>query len=135
MENRKKKLASIIILSLFFVVNIFLTFSAIGADSICGEGFEQKGGVCFPTNTGLPNTEVKNVISNVMTWLLGIFGFLGIISFVISGIMYLTAAGSVDQEKRAKKAMTMSIIGVIVGISGLVIIYAIDKILNATPNF
>jgi len=47
----------------------------------------------------------------------------------------LTAAGSVDQEKRAKKAMTMSIIGVIVGISGLVIIYAIDKILNATPNF
>jgi len=138
MENRKKKLASIIILSLFFAVNIFLTLHVFGLEeppANCTGDFENVGGVCIPTNTGLSDTPVQEIISSVLTWILGIFGFLGIISFVISGILYLTAAGSVDQEKRAKKAMVMSIIGVIIGISGLVIIYAVSKMLNATPDF
>jgi len=132
MENRKKKLASIIILSLFFAVNIFLTLHVFGLEeppANCTGDFENVGGVCIPTNTGLSDTPVQEIISSVLTWILGI------ISFVISGILYLTAAGSVDQEKRAKKAMVMSIIGVIIGISGLVIIYAVSKMLNATPDF
>ena len=80
MENRKKKLASVIILSLFFVVNIFFTLTAHGeiTDDKCGgvasDSFEIIGGVCIPTNTGLSNTPVTTIINNVLKWILGIFG-------------------------------------------------------------
>lgn len=56
-------------------------------------------------------------------------GIVGVIGFAIAGIMYLTSAGQEEQIKLAKKAMVNSILGVVVAISGLVIIYAADALL------
>ena len=74
-------------------------------------------------------------IENLMQWILGIFGFIAIIGFVISGIMYLTAAGNEDQITKAKSAMKWSIVGVIVGLGGLVIIWAINNALYGISEF
>jgi hypothetical protein len=84
---------------------------------------------------GLPNPSngIYGIISNILMWLLGIFGFLGVIGFVISGIMYFTAAGS-GQVDTAKKAMLYSIIGVIVGLIGVVVITAVNSMLGATST-
>lgn len=79
--------------------------------------------------TKLPAGTIYDIIKNLMMWLLGIFGFIGIIGFVIAGIMYLTAAGSDDQITKAKSAMKWSLVGVVVGLVGLVIIYAVDTAL------
>lgn len=87
------------------------------------------------SNTGLPSGSIYGIISAVLYWILGIFGFIAIIGFVISGIMYLTAAGDDDQQERAKDQMKWSIIGVIVGLAGLVVIYAANNLLNAASNF
>ena len=84
---------------------------------------------------GLPTGSIYNIIMSVMKWLLSIFGFIAIVGFVISGIMYLTAAGDEDQQKKAKKQMYWSITGVIVGIVGLVIIYAVDAMLGGSSYF
>jgi Na+/proline symporter len=65
-------------------------------------------------------------------WILGIFGFIGVIGFVIAGIFYLTAGGDAEVEKKAKKAMMMSIVGVIVGLLGLVILNAATSLLEGT---
>jgi len=81
-------------------------------------------------STGLPSGSVAGIVENIAFWLLAIFGFVGVIGFVISGIFYLTAAGDAEQEKRAKKALTMSIIGVVVGLVGLVVIQAADALLS-----
>jgi len=70
-----------------------------------------------------------------MLWALGLLGFFAVIGFVISGIMYLVAAGDEDQQKKAKKAMYYSITGVIVGLIGLVVIYAVQKMLGAQSQF
>lgn len=86
-----------------------------------------------PTNyddTDLPSASIEDIVSNIVMWILGLFGFIGVIGFVISGIMYLTAAGNAEQEKVAKKAMQMSIIGVVVGLVGLVVINAVDMLLG-----
>ena len=64
-----------------------------------------------------------------MLWLLGILGFVAVIGFVISGILYLVAAGDEDAQARAKRAMIYSITGVIVGLAGLVILYAAQRLL------
>jgi hypothetical protein len=84
-----------------------------------------------PTDTGLPSGTIVKILTNGMNWLLYIVGILGVIGFVIAGILYLTAAGDDDQIKRAKKAMVFSIIGVVVALIGVVVINAVKGILSA----
>ena len=80
--------------------------------------------------SGLPSDSLYLIISRTMNWLLAILGFIGIIGFVISGILYLTAAGDESQAEKAKNAMTYSIIGIIVALMGWVIIKAISSWLS-----
>lgn len=96
------------------------------------------GGVCVPTTagSGLSSASVVDVTKNVMNWLLGIFGFISVIAFVISGMQYLTAAGDDDMISTAKRNMKYSIIGVIVALSGFVIFRAVQSAFTATnANF
>lgn len=79
---------------------------------------------------GLPTGSVYNIIKEILNWILGIIGFVGVISFAIAGIMYLVSAGNDDTVKKAKSAMKYAIIGVIVALSGVVAIQAVDQILN-----
>lgn len=85
-----------------------------------------------PAQSQLPEASVYDIIAETMDWLLAIVGFLAIIGFVISGILYLTAAGNDGQVKTAKEAMKWSIVGVIVALMGYVIIIAVDMWLNAS---
>lgn len=82
----------------------------------------------------LPNESIFNIIGNTMDYLLAILGFIGIIGFVISGILYLTAAGDETQIEKAKSAMMYSIIGIIVALMGFVIIRAVETWLGAGGN-
>lgn len=98
----------------------------------CKDGFEEYAGVCFPTNTGLSKLGIIDIAVNLMKWMLYLFGFLAIISFVVSGIQYLAASGNASMIETAKRNMTYSIVGVIVALAGLVIITAIDALLKGT---
>ncbi len=79
---------------------------------------------------GLPEGRIYDIIYNFLFWILALFGAFGLIGFVISGIMYLTSAGDDTQIEKAKKAMKWSLVGVIVGLAGLVIILAVDELLS-----
>src|SRR5688572_29383108 len=72
--------------------------------------------------SALPKGSIIDIAKQTMNWLLALVGFIGIIGFVIAGILYLTAAGDEDRIEQAKKAMMYSIIGVIVALIGFVII-------------
>jgi hypothetical protein len=108
-----------------------LSFSAIAfAQAALGQWDKAK-----LNNTGLPySSSLSTIIQNVAKWLLAIFGFIAIIGFVISGIIYLISAGDEDAQERAKRAMIYSITGVIVGLVGLVVIYAVDGFLRGTAD-
>ena len=49
--------------------------------------------------------------------------------------MYLLAAGDEKSQEKAKKAMYYSITGVIVGLAGLVIIFAVNALLRGASYF
>ena len=87
-----------------------------------GEGFnlDNISGMGLPGEGG----SILGIIENVAMWLLGVFAFFGVIGFVVSGIMYLVSAGDDDMISKAKKYMLYSMVGVIVGLMGLVIIQA-----------
>ncbi len=82
----------------------------------------------------LPQGSLYSIIGNIMNWLLGILGFIAIIGFVISGIMYLTAAGDEGQQKKAKQQMLWSITGVIVALIGWVVVLAVQNLLDGSST-
>ena len=92
-------------------------------------------GITIPSNTGLPDRLFIPILQDLVTWLLMIFGFIAIISFLVSGIMYLMAAGDEKAQEKAKKQMQWAITGVVVGLAGLVVIRAIDSLLRGGSYF
>lgn len=99
----------------------------------CPAGYQIRSGVCFPTNTGLSEKPVADIVRTFMTWLLGLVGTIAIIAFVISGLQYLLAAGDEKTIESAKRTMKWSIVGVIVALGALVIINAVIRLLSANP--
>ena len=84
--------------------------------------------------SGTPQGSLIGIVEQTMYWLLGLVGFLGIIGFVIAGVLYLTAAGDEDQIGKAKNAMMYSIIGVIVALLGFIIIQAVTAWLGGASS-
>lgn len=87
-------------------------------------------GVCVPSgsSTGLPETEIGQVVINIMYWMLGMLGLLAIVMFVVSGIMYLTAGGDEKNTEHAKNNMKYAVIGVAVALLGYTIVYTIQQV-------
>jgi len=85
-----------------------------------------KEGLSKAEAQGLPGGAISDIIFNLASWLLLILGSFALIGFAISGILYLTSAGEEDRMEKAKKGMIYSIIGVIVGLLGYVIVQAVD---------
>lgn len=83
---------------------------------------------------GLPEGSILDIIKNILLWLLAALGIIGVIGFVIAGIMYLISAGDEDMAGKAKNAMKWSIYGVVVALAGLVIIQAIYYALTGTTS-
>lgn len=120
MTRNKKKLSAVTLaLLVIFSVNIAL------ADSYT-----------LPSGTGLPNPTngIAAILENLLTWVLGIFSIIAIISFIISGIQYFLAAGDEKMMQTAKRNATYSIVGVIVALAAYVIIQAVDTALNASSS-
>lgn len=109
--------------------------SGSGAGFGAGTGGGSKGVFTLNNTYGLPAGSILGIISNLLTWLLAIFGMAGVIGFVISGILYLTAAGDSGQIDKAKDTMKYSILGIIVGLSGFIALQAIASWLGGRNTF
>lgn len=107
------------------------------ATAKCGTSgqFTEIGGVCFPANTGLASTSISGIITNLFYWLMGLFTTIAVIAFVISGIQYLTSAGDEDMMQVAKRNAKYSLLGVLIGLSGFVIVKAIAAALSGSYLF
>lgn len=109
--------------------------AAGGGAAAGGCSGQQIAGVCFPTGTGLSEAPVQDILVALASWLLTIVGIIALIAFVISGIQYLLASGDEGMIETAKRHMTWSIVGVVVALSGVVIIQAIDALLQGSSTF
>lgn len=129
------KFVKLSMLAFVLCMNLLVATAGVAqAQTNCPPNTAARGGVCFPTGTGLSEASVTSIIQTFLYWLLGIFGFLAIIAFVISGIQYLTSAGNDKQIETAKKNMQYSIIGVIVALAGMVIVTAVEAALTGGNN-
>jgi len=77
----------------------------------------------------LPDAEVYDIIIGVLLWLLMLFTVLAVLAFVVAGVMFLTAGANADNAEKAKDMVKYSIIGIVAGLSGYIIINLINSIL------
>ena len=113
--HNKNLLTGLFIFAVFFLVGINNSFAE-------STGWSTTNLLWF----GLPSQSISGIIRNLLMWLLYMLGIVGVIGFVLSGIMYIGSIGEEDGIKRAKRAMTWSIVGVVVGLAGVVVIQAVD---------
>ncbi|MFA5777571.1 MAG: hypothetical protein WC906_03975 [Parcubacteria group bacterium] len=73
---------------------------------------------------------IPQLLLNILNFSLQIFGIIAIIALVVSGIIYLTSAGDEDRIKLAKKSVVYAIIGIVVALSGMIIIRTINGFLE-----
>jgi hypothetical protein len=112
------------ILSSLLLIGLFFFFNPVSADWLAGLG--QAGAY------GLPDTSVEDIIRNILMWILYIFTILCVIAFVIAGVMFLMAGSNAKMAEQAKNAVTFSIIGIAIGLSGYIIIRLADNLLRGT---
>lgn len=91
----------------------------------------------YAPSVGLPgaSTDIRGILANILAWLLSIVGMVAIIAFVVSGLQYFMAAGNEKMMETAKTNLVWSTVGIIVAISGFIIVRAIDTALNAGGVF
>lgn len=114
-------------------MNIFKKF-AYGASAIAASvPMIVSAAVTLPTEAteALPESSLVEIITGIMNWLLIVVGIMGVIGFVIAGIIYLTAAGDDSRIEKGKQAMVFSIVGVIVALIGVVVIRAVEGMLGS----
>jgi len=117
----KKMLYGFAVLVLMAPVAALAQFGSTG-----GDDYEAIG-----DKAGMTNLSFGDIVTNIMNWLLGILGLGAIISFVIAGIMYLTAAGDEGKTEKAKGMMTYAIIAVVVALIGFIAVRLVTNLLGA----
>ncbi|NTV55472.1 MAG: hypothetical protein HGA16_03155 [Candidatus Moranbacteria bacterium] len=82
----------------------------------------------------LTSDSIGTILVRIMNWVLGILGIGAIISFVIAGILYLTAAGDESKTEKAKGMMTYAIVAVVIALVGYVVINTVVGLLGSSAT-
>ena len=80
--------------------------------------------------TGLPETDAKSVVINVVRWLLSLVFWLAVLAFVGSGLIFIVSFGNASIHTIAKDWLTFAIIGLVVSVLGYVIIISVSNMLT-----
>ena len=113
-----------------FLLLLPILFVFISANFVLAAEFET--GIVIPTSTeagGLSDKGVVEILTNFLSWLLTAFVILAVISFVGSGLIYITSGGDSSRAETAKNWLVYSIIGVVVALLSLVIVQALLKLI------
>ncbi|TAK96559.1 hypothetical protein EPO05_01710 [Patescibacteria group bacterium] len=102
----------------------------VQATANCDSGFEEMSGVCVPTDTGLSDKTVGEVLQVALDWLLATIGVFAILMIAIAGVMYITSGGNEKNVEKAKNMLTWAIAGLAVALLGYAIVATVNGILQ-----
>ncbi len=66
----------------------------------------------------------------ILNFLLSVFGIIAIIMAVVSGMLYFFSAGDEEVNKKAKKSVVYSVIGVVLAMAALVVVKVVGQFLK-----
>src|SRR5260221_7881399 len=71
------------------------------------------------------NQNLRDYIKSVVNFALGFLGLIAVVVIIYGGFLYVTAAGNEEQAGKGKKALTYSIIGILIILSSFAIVNTI----------
>ncbi len=81
----------------------------------------------IPDNVDVPDTELPQLILQVVNWFLMIVGVLALVFLIYGGFLYITSHGDENQVEQAKKVILFAVIGIVViGIAASIVNFVID---------
>ncbi|MFA6947131.1 MAG: pilin [Pedobacter sp.] len=86
------------------------------------------GGVTF--ENPLSADTIPELVSTVLSVVLGFIGILAVASLVYGGVLYMTAGSNEDQANKAKKVLGYSVMGLVVSILSYVIVSTVINIIK-----
>lgn len=95
------------ILSSLVLLSIFIGFATTA--------YGEAGAVTITDPLG--GIGFSGLLKNIAKGVAGVVGSLAVIMFIISGIMYLTSAGSPERINQAKGCLVYAVIGVVIALS------------------
>lgn len=80
---------------------------------------------------GASNAPIKTLVNYLVTFAIGILVIIGVITIVIGGYLYMTAAGNASQVGSAKEMITSALIGIFIAFVSVVILNTINPYLGS----
>lgn len=112
------------------ILSLLTLVAVLSIPALAGAQFDPSREV---GSANLSDASFFEVLVTIMQYLLAILTILGVIGFIISGIIYITAAGA-GKAEMAQKWLLYSIVGILVGLIGYIVIRLIDNLLNVTVD-
>ncbi|MFA6271756.1 MAG: hypothetical protein WC693_01425 [Patescibacteria group bacterium] len=82
---------------------------------------------------GLGTIDLQKAALNIIRWVLGLLGLIGVVMVMYGGFTWMTAGGNEDKIEKAKKVISAAVIGmVIVILSWAVVTFALGVLSNVT---
>jgi hypothetical protein len=134
----KKKILSLMILSLFFVPSLLVAnnVSAGNSDDVFGLGYVT-GDATQDVNDGivLGNKDPRTMITQIINVLLTLLGIVAVGIVLLGGFKWMTAGGNEDKVGEAKKILGAGIIGLVIILAAWgIAAFVLNTLMDATGN-
>ncbi|MFW0862137.1 MAG: Ig-like domain-containing protein [Candidatus Komeilibacteria bacterium] len=106
------KMRTVLVLAMLFVTVLFLFPSGVLASTDFG---------LADANPGLGDTDLKQIIVNIIQIALGFIGLIAVIFILYAGFVWMTAGGAADKVDKAKKILIRAAIGLVIVLSSYAI--------------
>lgn len=84
--------------------------------------------------TGLPSTDLRLVLVNVIRWALGILGVVAVSFIVYGGVLWMTARGDEKRVLKAKKVIVSALIGLVIVLLSFAIVSFVARSLDDSTS-
>lgn len=87
-------------------------------------------GLNYAEQTGLPTTDIREIIANVIRVALGLLGIIAVVIIMYGGWLWMTAGGNEEQIGRAKKTLINGAVGLAIILSAYSIVLFVMNLLG-----
>lgn len=84
--------------------------------------------VTFNFKSPIKKTSVSLILTDFLKWLLAITGSIALVAMIISGLLYINSRGNPQQAKKAKRALSLSLAGLILILMSYIFLAILDQI-------
>lgn len=125
----------VIVFCIFFVLSSSVDVYAQEVTSIADPNSKLLQGVqIIEEPLGLPSTDIRLIIANVIRVALGLVGIVLLVIIIYAGFLWMTAGGNEDQIGKSKKILVNAVIGLAIMLSAYAIVFFVMRMLGISAG-